>query len=106
MAQDNLAARAPDPPGPIVVTANRGGILPDNLVCGAPPRFASPLKHGCSGNHAAILLIAHLLNAPLEGYHLPEHPAQQLLAERIRELSGAVDLPVAIDGCGIPTFGL
>lgn len=82
------------------------GFLPDNLVCGAVGYPPSPLRHGCSGNHAAILLAAHLLRAPLEGYDRQDHPAQQKVLSVIRELSGEADPAVAVDGCGIPTFGI
>lgn len=82
------------------------GFLPDNLVCGGVGYPPSPLRHGCSGNHAAILLTAHLLGAPLEGYDRLDHPAQQKVLSVLRELSGETNPAVAIDGCGIPTFGL
>ena len=82
------------------------GYLPDDLVCGAAGNPPSPLKHGCSGNHAAILLIAHLLGAPLEGYHLPDHPAQRTILATLEKLSGGALIRLAQDACGIPTFGL
>ena len=81
------------------------GFIPDNLVCGAPGDATSPLRHGCSGNHAAILLTAHLLKAPLEGYEHISHPAQQEILRVIRSLSGS-EAEIAVDGCGVPTFGL
>src|ERR1043166_3654383 len=56
------------------------GFLPDHLICGPPPDHPSPIRHGCSGNHAGILLLAKTLGAPLEGYQLPDHPAQLLIA--------------------------
>ncbi len=82
------------------------GYLPDDLVCGPAGDPPSPLKHGCSGNHAAILLAASLLDAPLEGYHLASHPVQRHILQIIREMSGADSVLIATDGCGIPTFGL
>lgn len=81
------------------------GFLPDHLVCGdwgSPP---SPLKNGCSGNHAAILLAAKLMGAPLQGYNLPEHPVQKRILELIKEFAGLGAVRIAIDGCCIPTFG-
>ncbi len=81
------------------------GFLPDDLVCG-PGLTASPLTHGCSGNHAGMLLTAHLLDAALEDYYLPDHPAQQLILSWICKLSGVEEARVATDGCGVPTFGL
>ncbi len=82
------------------------GYLPDNLVCGIPGLPESPLKHGCSGNHAAILLIGKMLGADPDGYYKPDHPAQMLIRRTIAELSGFGEPPAAVDGCGIPTFGL
>lgn len=82
------------------------GFLPDNLVCGPPSGAASPLRHGCSGKHAGMLLTATLLGAALEGYHLEDHPVQKLISRLIMELSGADSLLTGIDGCSVPTFGL
>lgn len=82
------------------------GYLPDHLVCGPPEHAPSPLKHGCSGNHAAILLAARLMNVPLEGYERPDHPAEAFIYRTIAEMAGAEAMPVATDGCGVLTFGL
>jgi len=82
------------------------GYLPDNLVCGPPDHAPSPLKHGCSGNHAAILLLAHRLGAPLMGYEQPDHPAEKAIRQTIAQMAGTHDLQIAVDGCGVPTFGL
>jgi L-asparaginase II len=108
------------------------GFVPDDLVCGPAGNPPVPLKHGCSGNHAAILLLAKLIGAPLEGYEQPDHPAQRAIREQIAAMAGGL-LPVlmptertdmegdrseavsepegpsllpATDGCGIPTFGM
>jgi L-asparaginase II len=82
------------------------GYLPDDLVCGFAGDPPSPLKHGCSGNHAALLAGAHLLGAPLRGYELPKHPVQQAVSKLVVEMAGATDMQTVPDGCGIPTFGL
>ena len=82
------------------------GYLPDDLVCGPAGDPPSPLKHGCSGNHAGLLLIARLLNADLHGYDRQDHPAQTLVAHTIREMAAMPRLHLALDGCGIPTLGL
>ncbi len=82
------------------------GVPPDDLVCGPGGSPPVEIRHGCSGNHACILLIAHLLGAPLWGYEKPDHPAQQEIARAIREMSGARDMQIGLDGCGVPTFGL
>lgn len=82
------------------------GFLPDELVCGPAGEPPSPLRHGCSGNHAGILLTAHLLGVPLAGYETPGHPVQRLLEKTVRELAAAPEMLTAVDGCGIPTFGM
>ncbi len=82
------------------------GFLPDNLVCGPPPEHPSPLVHGCSGNHAALLLLAKRLGADLDTYEQPDNPAQQHILELLQEMSGCTNVLIAIDGCGVPTFGM
>lgn len=82
------------------------GFCPDDLVCGPAGDPPAPLRHGCSGNHACLLVQAHLLGAPLSGYHLPDHPVQLALNPLIAELAGTNDMKTATDGCGIPTYGL
>lgn len=88
------------------------GFLPDDLVCGMAGNPPSPLKHGCSGNHAALLLAAHLRGLSLDGYHLPDHPIQyeltRLFAEEtgVTGSAGSSSMERVTDGCGIPTFAL
>lgn len=84
----------------------RAGASRSALVCpptGEPP---SPLHHGCSGNHAGLLLQARLMGAPLEGYHLLDHPVQQSVAAVAKELTGDRHLAFGTDGCGIPALGV
>jgi L-asparaginase len=71
-------------------------------------RGPSLLSHNCSGKHAGFLAVCRARGWPIQGYRLPDHPLQQLLA---RELAAAADLPehelvTAVDGCGVPTFGM
>jgi L-asparaginase len=91
------------------------GFLPDELVCGIAGNPPSPLKHGCSGNHAAILLAAYLRGLPLVGYHLHDHPIQYELTRLFAEeagvpgsagSAGSRGMERVTDGCGIPTFAL
>jgi L-asparaginase II len=66
----------------------------------------SALHHNCSGKHAGILALARVLDAPLEGYLEPEHPAQRAilaLCERVSDDTFAGDR-LAVDGCGIPVY--
>ena len=82
------------------------GFNPDDLVCGPAGNPPACLKHGCSGNHAAILIGAKLLGAKLHGYQLPDHPIQIYITNLMKELTGAPEVHIAIDGCGVPSFGV
>ena len=76
----------------------------DALRCGGDP----PLANNCSGKHAGILALARMLDAPLEGYLDPSHPAQRAIlafCERVfgEQLRGD---RLGVDGCGIPNFAV
>jgi L-asparaginase II len=91
------------------------------LQCGAPfpydpktgalvgarqlPR--SPLGCDCSGKHSGMLAACLQLGYPTESYLAPEHPLQRQILGHIAELCGvsAESIPLAIDGCSLPTFG-
>jgi L-asparaginase II len=66
----------------------------------------SQLRHMCSGQHSAFLLLAKLGGWPLETYWQDEHPANVTYAETVAELFGvrASHLVTSIDACGIATF--
>ncbi|BAN22550.1 asparaginase [Caballeronia insecticola] len=91
----------------------------DDLRCGGHPPISDAVYRdwikrdftptavcsNCSGKHAGMLAGARAMNAPLDGYHLPEHPLQTHVK---RTLARALDLPDdavqwAIDGCNLPT---
>ena len=97
---------------------SRLGLTEDHLACGAvlPEHTESAHKllasgqhgcrihHNCSGKHSGFLTTAQHLGLPLDGYHLLEHPLQQLSLEILSDLAG-VDIkqyPMGIDGCGLP----
>ena len=97
---------------------NRLGLTEDHLACGAvlPEHTESAhqllaagqqgcrLHHNCSGKHTGFLTTALHLELPLDGYHLPEHPLQQLSLDILSDLAD-IDLkqyPMGIDGCGLP----
>ncbi len=96
----------------------RLGLTEDHLACGAvlPEHTDSAhqllasgqhgcrIHHNCSGKHCGFLTTALHLGLPLDGYHLPEHPLQQLSLDILGDLAD-VDLkqyPMGIDGCGLP----
>jgi L-asparaginase II len=77
----------------------------DELECGAEP---TPLEHNCSGKHAAMLVLCRAAGWESSGYRRLEHPCQQAM---LAEVAAAADvepagIPVGVDGCGVPTFGL
>ncbi|MEE2980574.1 MAG: asparaginase [Pseudomonadota bacterium] len=66
------------------------------------------IHNNCSGKHMGFLTTACHAGEPTKGYIHPDHPVQQRISAVIAALSG-VDLarvPVAVDGCGIPTLAL
>jgi L-asparaginase II len=100
----------------------RLGCGEDDLICGAHPplneaaadallragRQPSRLHDNCSGKHAGFLTLALHLGAPIARYGEPGHPVQRRVRRVLAEM-GEADLtaaPVAVDGCGVPTFAL
>lgn len=64
------------------------------------------IRHNCSGNHTAILLLARLGDWPVDGYWEPDHPAMRAFASAVARVFGvSPDRLVAVtDNCGIPTW--
>jgi len=62
----------------------------------------------CSGKHAGMLALAQYYGLNTDGYYLPEHPVQRMMLESMAELAGLgpQDIPLGVDGCGVPVFGL
>ena len=75
------------------------------LSKGAKP---SVLEHNCSGKHTGMLAACRVMGWHTDNYRSPDHPLQQLIRDIIAECAGmkADDIVIAIDGCGVPTFGL
>jgi len=100
----------------------RIGLPPEAMVCGYhepedPASLAalrggsaqpSPLYNNCSGKHAGLLALARAEGWPVEGYHRPEHPVQQLLHRTIAEVCGIApeSMGTAVDGCSLVVFSL
>jgi L-asparaginase len=84
----------------------RAGATEEDLECGAVE--GSRVNHNCSGKHAGFLCSCAANGWPFEGYRLPEHPLQREVGAAVDDaasLDGA-EVPVAVDGCGVPTFAL
>ena len=66
------------------------------------------LYHTCSGKHLALMLLQRHLTGSVEGYHLPDSPAQKEVLHAIATLSGCdkSEIGTAIDGCGVPVFSV
>jgi L-asparaginase II len=77
----------------------------DDLETGPDP---TPLEHTCSGKHAGFLVLCHERGYESRGYRIRSHPLQH---EMLLEVAAAAEvdpgsMPIAIDGCGVPTFAL
>jgi L-asparaginase len=74
----------------------------DELECGGG------IRHNCSGKHAGMLALCRARGWESEGYRLPGHPVQQAVLDEVGEAVDvpAAEIPTAIDGCGVVTFGL
>lgn len=65
-----------------------------------------PMRHMCSGFHAASILLSRFAGWPVEDYYLPEHPSQERSRAAVARAFGIApgDLRTAIDDCGLQTF--
>jgi L-asparaginase II len=98
------------------------GVDESALACGAHAPFHEPsaealaelgelprrIHNNCSGKHAGMLALARSQGWPVAGYQQAQHPVQQLMLEVIASWTGLPEdeIPVAVDGCGVSTFGL
>lgn len=64
------------------------------------------LRHMCSGQHAASLLLSRLQDWDLERYWQPDHPSQVAYRSAVARAFGVAPqgLRTAIDGCGVETY--
>lgn len=78
---------------------------PDDLECGPEP---TRLEHNCSGKHAGMVALCRAQGWESRDYRLVEHPCQQAMLEEVATAAQVdpTNIPVAVDGCGVPTFGL
>ncbi len=68
----------------------------------------SPIHNNCSGKHAGILALCMLAGADVATYREPDNPAQQRILELCARACGqsVEELPLGVDGCGIPVFAI
>lgn len=66
----------------------------------------SAIRHMCSGQHAAFILLSRLRGWDPADYWRDEHPSQAAYREAVARAFGTAPagLQTAIDGCGISTF--
>jgi L-asparaginase II len=67
---------------------------------------AGPVRHMCSGQHSAMLLLARLGDWSLDDYWQPDHPVQVAVRSAVARAFGTTPerLVRAIDDCGIETY--
>jgi L-asparaginase II len=77
----------------------------DELECGPEP---TRIEHNCSGKHAGMLALCRTRGWAAGGYRLETHPVQRGCLAVIAEATGLreEEIPVAVDGCGVPTWAL
>lgn len=75
----------------------------DELETGPAP---TAIEHNCSGKHAGFLAVCRTRGLETRGYRFGDHPLQRELLAEIADAAGvhSSDVPVAVDGCGVPTF--
>lgn len=100
----------------------KGDFDEEDLLCGAHLPYdekaaadvrasgddPSPLHNNCSGKHAGMLLATQVMDLPSADYISAGHPLQGAMRESVAEFAGLEhdDVPIAIDGCGVPAFFL
>ena len=67
-----------------------------------------PVHNACSGKHSGILALCQMLGLQVDGYTMPEHPAQKLMHAAVADAAQIPkeELEIGIDGCGVPVFYL
>jgi L-asparaginase II len=65
-----------------------------------------PIRHMCSGFHAASILLSRFSGWSMDGYADPEHLSQQAVRTTVARLFGTTPgrLVTAVDDCGLETY--
>jgi L-asparaginase len=76
----------------------------DELECGVDE---ARIEHNCSGKHAGLLALCRAKEWPSAGYRLAGHRCQDAMRAEVAAAAelDPTELPTAIDGCGVLTFG-
>lgn len=98
------------------------GLSEDYLQCGvhAPSHRATarqleeegkkprPIHNNCAGKHAAMLALCVFYGWPTDTYPGIENPVQQLILEKISQMTEIPkgEIRIGIDGCGVPVFAV
>jgi len=98
------------------------GMTEEDLQCGAHAPYSaqaaaallrsgrepSQIHSNCSGKHTAMLAAAKQMGAQPSGYLALSHPVQQYIFDAVCDVTGMHrdDVAVAVDGCGVPVFGV
>lgn len=64
------------------------------------------IHNPCSGKHVGMIAMAKALDVSYENYHYENHLVQQKIFEKIKYYSEKEKIPIAVDGCGVPTYFL
>jgi L-asparaginase II len=72
----------------------------------ARARTQTPLRHNCSGKHAAMLLACVRQGWDPETYRRAGHPLQRRVLAAVKTATGHDDVHVGVDGCGVPVHGV
>lgn len=92
-----------------VLACGSEGMPLDALTAARLARYgerAGPIRHMCSGQHSAFILLSRMGGWPMEEYWEPDHPAQLAYRTAVARVFGRTveQLTLAIDGCGVPTY--
>jgi L-asparaginase II len=65
-----------------------------------------PIRHMCSGFHAASILLSRFSGWSMDDYADPEHPSQQAVRATVARLFGTTParLVTSVDDCGLETY--
>ena len=102
--------------GAVRAVLERGGLGPDSLL--TPPGYPldpeerarsqhpNRLFHNCSGKHAGMVLACVGAGWDRATYPARSNPLQRRIRSAVQRASGARDLVIGVDGCGVPVHGM